>query len=39
MSAEIAEKPLVAKPAEPLLSKRRKKLVTDPLIDDNPVTR
>lgn len=34
MSAETIEK----KPAEALLSKRRKKLVTDPLIDDNPVT-
>lgn len=28
----------VKKPAEALLSKRRKKLVTDPLIDSNPVT-
>lgn len=34
MSAETLEK----KPAEALLSKRRKKLVSDPLIDDNPVT-
>ncbi|WP_425636212.1 NADH:ubiquinone reductase (Na(+)-transporting) subunit D [Algoriphagus yeomjeoni] len=34
MSAETIEK----KPAEALLSKRRKKLVSDPLIDDNPVT-
>lgn len=34
MSAETLEK----KPAEALLSKRRKKLVTDPLIDDNPIT-
>jgi Na+-transporting NADH:ubiquinone oxidoreductase subunit D len=34
MSAETLEK----KPAEALLSKRRKKLVTDPLNDDNPVT-
>ena len=37
MSAETLEKAVV-KPAEPLLSKRRKKLVTDPLIDDNPIT-
>jgi Na+-transporting NADH:ubiquinone oxidoreductase subunit D len=37
MSAETLEK-VVAKPAEPLFSKRRKKLITDPLIDDNPVT-
>lgn len=28
----------VKKPAEALLSKRRKKLVTDPLVDSNPVT-
>jgi Na+-transporting NADH:ubiquinone oxidoreductase subunit D len=28
----------VKKPAEALLSKRRKKLVTDPLIDSNPIT-
>jgi len=34
MSAETLEK----KPAEALLSKRRRKLVSDPLIDDNPVT-
>ncbi|MDR7131149.1 Na+-transporting NADH:ubiquinone oxidoreductase subunit D [Algoriphagus sp. 4150] len=34
MSAETIEK----KPAEALLSKRRKKLVSDPLIDDNPIT-
>lgn len=37
MSAETLEK-VIAKPAEPLFSKRRKKLITDPLIDDNPVT-
>lgn len=37
MSAETLEK-AVAKPAEPILSKRRKKLITDPLVDDNPVT-
>ncbi|MCE7055722.1 NADH:ubiquinone reductase (Na(+)-transporting) subunit D [Algoriphagus sp. AGSA1] len=34
MSAETIEK----KPAEALLSKRRKKLISDPLIDDNPIT-
>ncbi|MCH6198120.1 NADH:ubiquinone reductase (Na(+)-transporting) subunit D [Aquiflexum sp. LQ15W] len=28
----------IKKPAEALLSKRRKKLVTDPLIDSNPIT-
>ncbi len=38
MSAETVEKVAVTKPAEPLLSKRRKKLISDPLIDDNPVT-
>jgi Na+-transporting NADH:ubiquinone oxidoreductase subunit D len=37
MSAETLEKAVV-KPAEPLFSKRRKKLITDPLVDDNPVT-
>lgn len=37
MSAETIEK-VINKPAEGLLSKRRKKLVADPLIDDNPVT-
>jgi len=38
MSAETIEKVLEKKPAEPIFSKRRKKLVTDPLIDDNPIT-
>ena len=40
MSTETLEKEVVAAvaPAEPLLSKRRKKFVTDPLDDDNPVT-
>jgi Na+-transporting NADH:ubiquinone oxidoreductase subunit D len=38
MSAETLEKAIPKKPAEALLSKRRKKLVTDPLVDDNPVT-
>ncbi|RPA70062.1 NADH:ubiquinone reductase (Na(+)-transporting) subunit D [Cyclobacteriaceae bacterium YHN15] len=28
----------VKKPAEALLSKRRKKLISDPLVDDNPIT-
>ena len=36
MSTETLEKPIVKK--EPLLSKRRKKFVTDPLSDDNPIT-
>ncbi len=39
MSTEVAEKPEVKKKeSEALLSKRRKKLVSDPLNDDNPVT-
>ncbi len=37
MSTETLEAPL-AKPKEALLSKRRKKFITDPLNDDNPVT-
>ncbi|MFC2186270.1 NADH:ubiquinone reductase (Na(+)-transporting) subunit D [Fulvivirgaceae bacterium LMO-SS25] len=37
MSAETLDKP-VEKVAEGLLSKRRKKIVTDPLSDDNPIT-
>ena len=37
MSTETLEAPVV-KPKEGLLSKRRKKLVRDPLSDDNPVT-
>ncbi len=36
--AETLEKEVVKKPSEPLLSKRRKKIVTDPLNDDNPIT-
>ncbi len=37
--AEVAEsKKAVSVPAESLLSKRRKKIITDPLDDDNPVT-
>lgn len=38
MSAETAEKAIEKKPAEALLSKRRKKLISDPLVDDNPIT-
>lgn len=37
MSTEVAEK-IVAKPVEPLLSKRRRKLMVDPLSDNNPIT-
>lgn len=38
MSAETLEKAIEKKPAEALLSKRRKKLVSDPLVDENPIT-
>lgn len=38
MSAETLEKTVPQKPSEALLSKRRKKLVSDPLVDDNPIT-
>jgi len=39
MSTETVEAPLVdKKPAEALLSKRRKNIVTDPLNEDNPIT-
>ncbi len=41
MSAETLElekEEVVKQPAEPLLSKRRKKFVTDPLNEDNPIT-
>lgn len=40
MSTETLEleKEVVKEPAEPLLSKRRKKFVTDPLNEDNPIT-
>jgi Na+-transporting NADH:ubiquinone oxidoreductase subunit D len=38
MSVETIEKTIEKKPAEALLSKRRKKLVSDPLVDDNPIT-
>ncbi|GJM59913.1 MULTISPECIES: NADH:ubiquinone reductase (Na(+)-transporting) subunit D [Persicobacter] len=36
--AETVETAEVKKAAEPLFSKRRKKIVTDPLNDDNPIT-
>ena len=38
MSAETVEKAIAKKPAEAMFSKRRKKLVSDPLVDDNPIT-
>ncbi len=41
MSAETLElekEQVVKEPSEPLLSKRRKKFVTDPLNEDNPIT-
>ncbi len=40
MSTETLEleKEVVKAPAEPLMSKRRKKFVTDPLNEDNPIT-
>ncbi|MGY6558531.1 MAG: NADH:ubiquinone reductase (Na(+)-transporting) subunit D [Nitritalea sp.] len=38
MSTETAQVTEVKKPAEALLSKRRKKLLSDPLVDDNPIT-
>lgn len=39
MSTEVADKPVKQKEkSEPLFSKRRRKLVADPLDDDNPVT-
>jgi Na+-transporting NADH:ubiquinone oxidoreductase subunit D len=38
MSTETLEKAVEKKASEPLFSKRRKKLVTDPLVDDNPIT-
>ncbi|MEP4497307.1 MAG: Rnf-Nqr domain containing protein, partial [Ekhidna sp.] len=40
--AEISEESAVAaiakEPSEPLLSKRRKRIVSDPLNEDNPIT-
>ena len=42
MSAETLEQDqavvAVKEPSEPLLSKRRKKVIADPLVDDNPIT-
>ncbi len=39
MSTETVEKKEVIKqPAEPLFSKKRRKYITDPLVDDNPIT-
>lgn len=38
MSTETLEKEVAVKESEALLSKRRKKIVTDPLTDDNPIT-
>jgi Na+-transporting NADH:ubiquinone oxidoreductase subunit D len=38
MSTETAEKTVVKKPEEALMSKRRKNIVTDPLVDNNPIT-
>lgn len=38
MSTETIEKAIEKKPAEELLSKRRRKFVNDPLSDDNPIT-
>lgn len=39
MSTEVADKEVKKKePSEALLSKRRRKLVSDPLDDDNPIT-
>lgn len=38
MSTETVSQVIEKKPAEELFSKRRKKIVTDPLVDDNPIT-
>jgi Na+-transporting NADH:ubiquinone oxidoreductase subunit D len=41
MAEETLEKtvqPVIKKPAEPLLSKRRRRIVSDPLNEDNPIT-
>jgi Na+-transporting NADH:ubiquinone oxidoreductase subunit D len=38
MSTETVEKAIEKRPAEALLSKRRKRLISDPLVDDNPIT-
>ena len=38
MSSETVEKKISKKPAEDFFSKRRKSIVTDPLVDNNPIT-
>jgi len=38
MSTETIAPPVVKKKVEQLLSKRRRKIVTDPLNEDNPIT-
>ncbi|MCB0493531.1 MAG: NADH:ubiquinone reductase (Na(+)-transporting) subunit D [Cyclobacteriaceae bacterium] len=38
MSTEVAEEKVVEKKSEDLFSKRRKKLISDPLNEDNPIT-
>lgn len=38
MNTNTLEQPFIKEPAESLLSKRRKKFITDPLNDDNPIT-
>jgi Na+-transporting NADH:ubiquinone oxidoreductase subunit D len=38
MSTETAVVEKIKEPAEPLFSKKNKKLITDPLNDDNPIT-
>ncbi|HRK55083.1 MAG TPA: NADH:ubiquinone reductase (Na(+)-transporting) subunit D [Cyclobacteriaceae bacterium] len=38
MSTEVVEEKTIKKASEPLLSKRRKKIISDPLNEENPVT-
>lgn len=38
MSTEVVEEKVVKKASEPLLSKRRKKIIADPLNEENPIT-
>ncbi|MEQ8425071.1 MAG: NADH:ubiquinone reductase (Na(+)-transporting) subunit D, partial [Cyclobacteriaceae bacterium] len=38
MSTDVVEEKVVEKKAEALFSKRRKKLINDPLNEDNPIT-
>jgi len=38
MSTDVAEEKVVKKKSEELFSKRRKKLISDPLNEDNPIT-